>query len=177
MRPTDPKMARKRHLLEVLRERENRVAGGDGLMERPLASLPPRLGLPPMLLPMLGGAVALVLLIWAGFAFLGKDDATQAPVVVEEIAGPIEEQAVLAVTYDGTRRDFAIGVARSLVGLGYDAKLAPSQSPSGEGQLKLFVRAAAPSELESLLQEIRGLSLEGQPAPFAGASFEPLPSR
>ncbi|MFK5955216.1 MAG: hypothetical protein QM477_02090 [Planctomycetota bacterium] len=169
-------MARKRHLLEVLRERENRLAEGDDAQSAHPPAPPLRsVGLPPMLIPLVGAGIALILLIWGGFAFFGKDDAAKEQTAVIEAVEPEMEQAVLAVTYDGSRRDFAIEVARSLLALGYDAKLAPSQSPSGEGQLQLFVRATEASELESLLQEIRGLSLEGQPAPFVGASLDTLP--
>lgn len=171
-------MARKKHLLEVLRERENRVEEGDTPSSQPFVQHRQPLVIPPNLLKMVGGIVVGLLLTWAGFTYLGTDDGSDDGThPAETVVDPGAEMAVLAVTIDGSRLGFAKETGQKLVALGYDAKLAPSQSPSGEGQYQIFVRAADASELESLLQEIRGLSLEGLPVPFAGASLQTLPSR
>ena len=171
-------MARKKHLLEVLRERENRVEGGDMPAGRPPTLPRQPLAIPPHLLKIVVGIVAALLLAWAGFTYLGGDDGTETVTEAgETVVAPGVEMAILAMTMDGSRKDFAVKTGQQLVALGYDAKLAPSESPSGEGQYQLFVRAADASELEFLLQEIRGLSLEGLPVPFAGASIQALPSR
>lgn len=169
-------MARKKHLLEVLREREHRAAGGGEPSKRPPTAARQPMDLPPMLFPIVGGVLLLALLIWAGFHYFGgKDSGGETPETTAEQVVVVEGDAVLAVTYDGSLREKAIEAARALVALGYNAKLAPSKAPSGEDQFQLFVVPAESSELESLLQEIRALSLPGQAAPFAGASFGTLP--
>ena len=171
-------MAKKKHLLEVLREREHRAAGGGEPSKRPPTAARQPMDLPPMLFPILGGLVLLALLVWAGFTYFGGEDSPEGtPETTAAPAIEVEGDSILAVTYDGSLREKAIEAARALVALGYNAKLAPSKAPSGEDQLQLFVIPTDPSELESLLQEIRALSLPGQAAPFAGASFGVLPSR
>ncbi|MDA0666599.1 MAG: hypothetical protein O3A95_09055 [Planctomycetota bacterium] len=169
-------MARKKHLLEVLREREHRAAGGGESSKRPPTAVRQPMDLPPMLFPFLGGALILALLVWAGMSFFGGGGTTNSPESNAESTVTLAGDSVLAVTYDGSLREKAVEAARALVALGYNAKLAPSKAPSGEEQLKLFVVPADLSELESLLQEIRALPLLGQAAPFAGANLDTLPS-
>ena len=171
-------MARKKHLLEVLREREHRAAGGGEPSKPPPTAVRQPMDLPPMLFPAMGAAIVLALLIWGGMSFFGGGDSpedTAEPNAESTVA--LAGDSVLAVTYAGSLRDKAVEAARALVALGYNAKLAPSQAPSGEEQLKLFVVPTDKSELEALLQEIRTLPLLGQAAPFAGASLDTLPSR
>jgi hypothetical protein len=170
-------MAKKKHLLEVLREREHRAAGGGEPSKRPPTAVRQPMDLPPMLFPFLGSALILALLVWAGVSFFGVGtDSADSLESNTDSAVVFAGDSVLAVTYAGSLRDKAVEAALALVALGYNAKLAPSKAPSGEDQFKLFVVPADLSELESLLQEIRTLPLLGQAAPFAGASLDTLPS-
>lgn len=171
-------MAKKKHLLEVLREREHRAAGGGEPSKRPPTAVRQPMDLPPMLFPMVAGVIVLALLIWAGTSFFGGGGGVSGtPESNAEAVVLHAGDSVLAVTYDGSLEEKAKEAARALLALGYNAKLAASQTPSGEDQLKLFVVPADLSELESLLQEIRTLPLLGQAAPFAGASLDTLPKR
>ena len=173
-------MARKRQLLDVLRERENRAAeahpqaghSSGHSLDRP------RFPFPPQALPIAMGVLLLALLLWAGCTFLGGPGEDAQAEGNGSLNSPVVGQTygVLAVTYDPSREDQAKKEGRSLVALGYAVQLVEVEGSSGSLELQLFVGSASrASELESLLQEIRAMSREGRPALFAGASIRPMP--
>lgn len=174
-------MARKRHLLDVLRESENRSTGVTPQPpERPQRMAPSGEGLPPFLIPGIGGAVILALLIWGGCQLFGgggdstenPDPAADNPEVTVE-SGPF---GVLAVAYDPALLKEARKTGSALKALGYDVQLAQVTLESGSVQVHLLVgKEDDKSALEGLLQEIQALSLEGQPQPFAGARIVAWP--
>ncbi|MGB0954067.1 MAG: hypothetical protein ACPG31_12670 [Planctomycetota bacterium] len=174
-------MARKRHLLDVLRESENRSTG---VTPQP-AERPPRTpssgeGLPPFLIPGVGGAIILALLIWGGCQFFGGGEAS--PEEVDPISDnpeiTVEEGpfGVLAVAYDPSLQDEAVKMGSAVKRLGYDVQLVQVTQDSGSVQLQIFIgKEDDQSALEGLLQEIQAMSLEGQPQPFAGARIAAWP--
>lgn len=176
-------MARKKHLLEVLRAREQRESGAPApageSSSRALRGEPP---LPAWLIPGVGGALVLVLLFWAGCALFGGSGSEEpqgegVPANVSSGEEDGQTYAVLAVTYDASRVEQAKKEGRALRELGYDVQLAQLPGPSGSLQFQLFVGSAARAvDLEPMLQAIQTLSIEGQATPFAGASIQPLPS-
>ncbi|MHC4823559.1 MAG: hypothetical protein ACYTEP_06025 [Planctomycetota bacterium] len=176
-------MARKKHLLEVLRAREQRVSGAPSPQaEHSSGVLRGDRLLPAWLLPGVLGAVVLALVFWAGCALFGggKDaslGAEEAPGTRNNSEEAVAGDAVLAVTYDAARREQALKEARAVRALGYDVQLAQVPGTSNSVQFQLFVLSGPrEADLESLLQEIQALSFEGQAKPFAGASIQPLPS-
>ena len=169
-------MARKRHLLDVLRESENRSS--EVSPQPPEQSSGPPSGgpgLPPWALPGVAGALVLALLIWGGCQLFGGGSSTDPedpPVVIEE-SGPF---GILAISFDPSLQDDALKMGRAVKALGYDVELAQVPQDSGSVQLQLFIgKEEERSALEGLLQEIQALSLEGQPQPFAGAHIAAWP--
>lgn len=173
-------MARKRHLLDVLREQENRSTGvTPEAPERPQRPSSGGEELPPWLIPGVGGALILALLIWGGCQLLGGGGAGEEDPVDEPVSqvedGPF---GVLAVVYDPSMVEEAKKMGRALQTAGYNVQLAQVPVDDGKVQLQLFVGSESSAQaLEPLLQEIQALSLEGQPQPFAGARIEALPKQ
>jgi len=159
---------RKRELLDVLRQRENREAGpssspSSGGPYRPQRSFD--FTIPPATLKIAGGVVVLALVIWGLFALLGGPEKVT--------------YGVLASRYELTRLEQGRNDGSALLKLEYDAvNLLRVSDPSGQEQLALFVgREVDPAALEETLQQIQTTSLEGNAGifPFKGASIEPRP--
>ncbi len=163
-------MAKKRHLLDVLREQDQRSAEPPSAQAKPVSPARSLPALPPQLWPILGGLCLLILLSWGGCAFFGGSSEPSAP------DPAVAKSGILVRTYLPSRLEQARKEATALQKRGYDVALAQVEDPSGSPQLQLFVGpAASSSELEPLLQEIQALSLDGQPTPFAGASIHAWP--
>lgn len=173
-------MGRKRHLLDVLRESENRSTGVPPQQpERPQRPPSGGEGLPPFLIPGIGGALILALLIWGGCQLFGSTETDPQDPDSNEVAESTAETGpfgVLAAVYDPSMLEKVRELGRALQGLGYYVQLAQVNGDSENVQLHLFVGSDEDqTALEGLLQEIQALSLEGQPQPFAGARIAALP--
>jgi len=158
---------RKRELLDVLRQREDREGNPNspapGGPYRPQRSFD--FSLPPAALKIAGGALVLVLVVWGMYSFF---------------FGPKEvHYGVLANRYDVTRQEQGAKDGRALVNLQYDdVNLVQVSDASGQVQLALFVgREADSTALHDTLQRIQNTSPEGSAGefPFRGASIEPRP--
>ncbi len=158
---------RKRELLDVLRQREDREAGTGS----PTPSGPSRpqrsfdFTIPPAALKILGGLVVVILVAWGLYAkFGGPEKVTY---------------GILANRYELTRQELGQNDGRALLGKGYDdVNLVRVSDSSGQEQLALYVGANEdPKALQDLLVEIQNTSLEGSAGenPFQGASIEPRP--
>jgi hypothetical protein len=160
---------RKRELLDVLRQREDREAGigtsssSGGPLKPPSRSFD--FTIPPAFFKIAGGVVVVALVLWGLFAAFG---------------GPEEvTYGVLANRYELTRMDQGQKDGRALLELQYDAvNLLRVSDASGQEQLALFVgRETDPAALEDTLQRIQTTPIEGNAGEytFRAASIEPRP--
>jgi|FLOH01.1.fsa_nt_gi hypothetical protein len=160
---------RKRELLDVLRQRKDREAGIDLPTSRQSFSVPAgrsfAFHLPPRMLQIGAGVVAVALVIWGLYAMFG---------------GPQKvSYGILASRYEISRMEQGQKDGSALLKLEYDAvNLLRVSDDSGQEQLALFVgRETDPATLEDTLQRIQETSPEGSAGnfPFRGASIEPRP--
>lgn len=155
---------KKRELLDVLRQREDR--GGAPNSQTLGANAPQRrslqLHIPPLVLKAVAGVLLIVVVLWALYSDFG---------------GPAEvHYSVLAKSYELSRVEQAKNDGRALRDHGYDVTLLQAPDPSGQALFVLFVGSSTDaSTLQELLDEVRTLTLPGGELPFSGASIQELP--
>ena len=160
---------RKRELLDVLRQREDREAGIGSSSSPGGPYKPPSRSfdftIPPAVLKIVGGVVVVALVLWGLYAMFG---------------GPVKvTYGVLANRYELSRIEQGKIDGNALVELQYDGvRLLQVSDAAGQEQLALFVgQETDPAALEETLQRIQNTSPEGNAVeyPFRAASIEPRP--